>query len=63
VDQKEFEAIKATFPWTEQIIATGVGGVVRVLDNRGQEVSIFVMTRFLEMITRKLVNQPTGGSI
>jgi hypothetical protein len=55
MNQKEFDAIKATFPWTESILqVNGVGGMVRVLDNKGQEVSIFAMTRFLEMITRKL---------
>lgn len=54
MDTKEFEALKATFPWREQLIQTSVGGLVRVLDNQGREVSIFAMTRFLEMITHKL---------
>lgn len=56
MDTKEFEALKATFPWREQVIQTGVGGLVRVLDNQGREISIFAMTRFLEMITYKLAS-------
>lgn len=55
MDQKEFEEIKATFPWTEQVFPTGLGGIVRVVDKNGVEVPIFTMTKFLEMITRKLV--------
>lgn len=54
MDQKEFDALKATFPWTERLIQTGMGGLVQVIDNRGQEVPVFTMTRFLEMITQKL---------
>ena len=52
---EEYEHIKSTFPWTEQVVTVnGMGGLVRVLDNRGNEVSIFAMTKFLGMITRKI---------
>lgn len=55
MDQKEFEALQATFPWTERTISmNGIGGFVQVLDNAGREVPLFTMTAFLEMITRKL---------
>lgn len=54
MNQEEFDAIKATFPWREQIIQTTRGGLVRVLDKNGQEVPLFTMTRFLAMITEKL---------
>ena len=56
--QTEFEQLKATFPWTERTIPTRVGGVVQVIDRNGQEVPLFTMTRFLEMITNKLANKP-----
>lgn len=54
MDQVEFEKLKATFPWTERTIPTRVGGLVQVIDRNGQEVPLFTMTRFLEMITNKL---------
>lgn len=60
MDQIEFEKIKATFPWTERILhpPIGPGGLVQVIDRNGFEVPIFTMTRFLEMITQKLVAKP-----
>lgn len=54
MDQVEFEKLKATFPWTERTIPTRGGGLVQVIDRNGQEVLLFTMTRFLEMITNKL---------
>jgi len=57
MDQAEFEAIQATFPWTERVITTGVGGLVQVIDRNGNEVPLFTMTRFLMMITNKLAKK------
>ena len=54
MDQAEFEKIKATFPWSERTFQTRTGGIVQVIDRNGQEVPLFVMTKFLEMITNKL---------
>jgi hypothetical protein len=55
MNQPEFEAIKATFPWTERVIPTARnGGLVQVIDRNGNEVPLFAMTRFLSMITNKL---------
>lgn len=58
MDQAEFEQIKATFPWTERVFQTRSGGIVQVIDCNGNEVPLFTMTRFLEMITRKLAAKP-----
>lgn len=60
MNQVEFESIKSTFPWTERIVtAPGViGGLVQVIDRNGNEVPLFTMTRFLEMITSKLAPKP-----
>lgn len=54
MDQVEFEKLKATFPWTERTLQTRSGGLVQVIDANGNEVPLFTMTRFLEMITAKL---------
>lgn len=54
----EFDEVRKTFPWTERIIPTVKGGLVQVIDRNGQEVPIFTMTKFLEMITVKLAQQP-----
>jgi len=64
MDQAEFEKIKVTFPWTERILTPpiGPGGLVQVIDRNGFEVPLFTMTRFLEMITRKLVAKPESVS-
>ena len=60
MDQVEFEKLKATFPWTERTIPTKVGGLVQVIDRNGNEVPLFTMTAFLEMITRKLAPKEVG---
>lgn len=54
MNEEEFKKIQATMPWTHQVVPTTKGGLVQVLDNRGQEVPIFTMINFLEVITRKL---------
>lgn len=54
MNQTEFEKVKATFPWTERAFQTRSGGIVQVIDCNGQEVPLFTMTAFLEMITAKL---------
>lgn len=60
MDQAEFEKIKATFPWSERTFQTRSGGIVQVIDRNGQEVPIFTMTAFLEVITRKLAPKEAG---
>lgn len=55
MDQAEFDALKATFPWTERITPTPLhGGLVQVINNRDEEVPLFTITRFLNLITTKL---------
>lgn len=63
MDQTEFETIQATFPWTERILnINGMGGLIQVIDRNGNEVPILTMTKFLQMITRRLEQkqQPQG---
>ena len=56
MNQAEFDAAKATFPWTERTsIINGVGGFIQVIDRNGHEVPLMVMTAFLQLITRKLM--------
>ncbi len=50
----EFKKLQGTFPWTERVIPSGMGGLVQVLDRNGEEVPLFAMTAFLAFITRKL---------
>lgn len=51
----EFEEVRKTFPWTERITPTlRGGGLVQVIDCNGNEVPLFIMTKFLSMITVKL---------
>jgi hypothetical protein len=54
MSDEEFKALQATFPWTHVVHPSGLGGHVRVLNRHGQEVPIFDMIAFLELITRKL---------
>lgn len=54
MDQEEFDKLKATFPWSEQVYANGL---VQVLNRHGHEVPLFTMTRFLTMITTKLAKK------
>ena len=62
--QDEYNALRATFPWTEQLytVPGRRGGHVRVLDNRGQEVPLFTLTKFLQFITTKLAQANAAGN-
>lgn len=58
--QIEFSELKKTFPWTEQtMVMNGVGGIVRMVDNAGNEVPLFHITGLLQSLTRQLMNE--GG--
>ena len=61
MDDQEFRAIQATFPWTQRIIHTRSGGLIQILDNKGQEVSLISMADFLTMITRRLMPKQAEG--
>ena len=52
--EEQFKLLQAPFPWTHPIRPSGLGGHVQVLNRFGQEVPMFDMIAFLEMITRKL---------
>lgn len=54
MSDEEFKKLQATFPWTTQVVPSGIGGLVRMIDRNGQEVPIFAMTDLLQMLTRKL---------
>lgn len=57
--QERLDAIKATFPWTKHIrqLDGRIGGIVQVIDRNGNEVPIFDMTDFLEVLTLKMAQQ------
>ena len=56
--KEELAKIQSTFPWREEIYhANGIGGVVRMVNRDGHEVSIFTMTAFLQMITTKMAER------
>lgn len=50
----EYQAAKATFPWTEHVVTQGRHTIIKIVDNAGNEVPLFTMTKFLTMITAKL---------
>lgn len=59
----EYAAIQATFPWTQALQHTRVGGLVAMIDKNGNEVPIFTMTAFLSVITNRLaVQQPATNT-
>lgn len=53
----DYQAVKATFPWTEHVVADGKRTLVKIIDNAGNEVPIFTMTAFLTMITAKIAGR------
>lgn len=56
--QIEFDALKATMPWRTVVERYGpIGGLVRVLNCNNQEVPMFDMTGFLEIITERIAMQ------
>lgn len=52
----ELSALKETMPWTEQIITTRTGGLVRILNNRGEEVPMFTIIEFVKAVTHKMAS-------
>lgn len=53
--KEQLEALKATMPWKHRVLThPQIGGLVEVIDNRGQEVPLFDMVAFLEVITARL---------
>lgn len=59
MNEEEFRAIKATFPWCQRLLTQPhrQGGIVQVIDNAGQEVPLFTMIRFLEFVTSRNLRQ------
>ena len=55
--QQDLEALKATFPWRTQVVRTNIGGLVQLIDSRGQEVPIFTMTALLEFVTTESLRE------
>ena len=56
---EQFKALKNTFPWKTRVARSGLGGLVQVIDNTGQEVPIFTMTSLLELLTEQLSKERT----
>lgn len=56
--KEDYEKLRATMPWTERTVHTRTGGLVQIIDNQGQEVPLFTITAFLDMITRMIANKP-----
>jgi hypothetical protein len=54
MSDEQFKELQSTFPWTTEVTASGIGGLVRMIDRNGQEVPLFAMTDLLQMLTRKL---------
>lgn len=59
---EQFKQVQSTFPWTTQVIHTGIGGQVRMIDRNGQEVPLFAMTDFLQFITRHMNRNENNDS-
>ncbi len=51
MNEQELKELKATMPWTERVYRTPKGGVVQMVNNRGEEVPLFSMTNFLTHVT------------
>lgn len=60
---EEYKAAKLTMPWTEHSVQRGRQVIIQVIDNRGVEVPLFTMTKFLTMITHKLAHAPAKESV
>ena len=54
MSERTLKQIVETFPWTETVTHTPVGGLVRMIDNKGAEVPLFDMTFFLMKVTAKI---------
>lgn len=53
--KEQLEALKATMPWKHRVLThPQLGGLVQVINNRGEEVPMFDMLAFLEVITARV---------
>lgn len=48
---EEWQKAKATFPWTHEIEVNGLGGIIRLKDNKGKEVPLQTMVLVMERLT------------
>lgn len=61
VSDEEFKALKAGMPWREHVFQIpGKGGIVQILDKNNLEVPLFIIAKFLIMITNKLSQSAKG---
>lgn len=61
--EQELQALKATMPWTQRSYQTPKGQVIfQMIDNRGQEVPLFSMLDFLEIVTTKMAMKEGGNA-
>lgn len=63
IEKARFEALKATMPWTHQVGGhPQIGGLVRVVNNQGQEVDLFDMMFVLDVVTARLAKQENNNA-
>lgn len=55
MNKEHFEQLRATFPWKHRVIPhPQMGGLIQVINNRGQEVPLMDMVAFLDYISERL---------
>lgn len=61
--EPEFQELKSTMPWQHRSYQTPRGQVIiQVIDNRGQEVPMFTMVEFLEIVTAKMAQKEAANA-
>lgn len=56
----EIQELRKTMPWTDMSINTGRHTVIRVIDNRGQEVPLLDLVKFCRTMSFSMA-QPQGA--
>jgi|GEM_PF-1940365 len=61
--EAQFQELKSSMPWRHQSYQTPKGQVIiQVIDNRGQEVPLFTMVDFLEIVTAKMAQKEASNA-
>ncbi|UUZ75568.1 hypothetical protein LP414_28020 [Polaromonas sp. P1(28)-13] len=57
--EEQIRALKATFPWKQRLLTIPhkQGGIVQMLDNKGQEVPLFTMLALIQALTERMAVQ------
>lgn len=57
----DFQALKATMPWTDHSTIVGRQTRIQIIDKHGQEVPLLTMVEVVKHLTAHIARSPNSG--